>query len=170
MNCQVWLTTFSVMAPCRYQGEYTSQQANSQRRFQLGYRSRRAAPFSTICGGCSKMLSWYMGGVDFGLCIVNPSFGAFHTCDLRVLLRYPQLLELVLKRTTVKPGWQVQQKWITEHWRFTSLMRLPQRGHGWPALPCTSTRSQSRTSTSIASLTRSRSVAIASLGNERMAA
>jgi len=35
------------------------------------------------------MLSWYMGGVDFGLYIVNPSFEAFHTCDLRVLLRYP---------------------------------------------------------------------------------
>ena len=38
------------------------------------------------------MLSWYMGGVDFGLCIVNPSFEAFHTCDLRVLLRYPHVM------------------------------------------------------------------------------
>jgi hypothetical protein len=40
-------------------------------------------------GGCSKMLSWYMGGVDFGLCIVNPSFVAFHTCDLEFCYDIP---------------------------------------------------------------------------------
>jgi len=49
------------------------------------------------------MLSWYMGGVDFGLCIVNPNFEAFHTCDLRVLLRYPSTI--VWKRSE-------------EHWRL----------------------------------------------------
>jgi hypothetical protein len=40
---------------------------------------------------------------------------------------------------------------------FTSLMRLPQRGHGKLALPCRATQRQSRTSALAVSPTRSRS-------------